>query len=227
MRKILLSLIVIAMCNLSATAQSKTSVTIFGDSYSTYEGWLMPDSMETWYYKAETSNKRTDVRKVSDTWWWQLIKKKDWKLERNNSWSGATVCYTGYDDRDYTYKSFLTRVDNLGSPDVILLFCATNDSWCGAPIGEYKYEDWRRADLYTFRPAFACLLSRLQERYPTAVLYVISNDGLRKEVTESMAAISSHYGVPMIQLHDIDKISGHPSVKGMRQIAEQVAAAIR
>lgn len=217
----------IAMCNLSATAQSKTSVTIFGDSYSTYEGWLTPDSMETWYHKAETSNKRTDVRKVSDTWWWQLIKKKDWKLERNNSWSGATVCYTGYDDRDYTYKSFLTRVDNLGSPDVILLFCATNDSWCGAQIGEYKYEDWRRADLYTFRPAFACLLSRLQERYPTAVLYVISNDGLRKEVTESMAAISSHYGVPMIQLHDIDKISGHPSVKGMRQIAEQVAAAIR
>ena len=42
-----------------------------------------------------------------------------------------------------------------------------------------------------------------------------------------MAAISSHYGVPMIQLHDIDKISGHPSVKGMMQIAEQVAAAIR
>jgi hypothetical protein len=33
--------------------------------------------------------------------------------------------------------------------------------------------------------------------------------------------------VPVIELTDIDKISGHPSVKGMRQIADQVNAFIK
>jgi len=31
----------------------------------------------------------------------------------------------------------------------------------------------------------------------------------------------------VIELKDIDKISGHPSVKGMRQIADQVNKAVK
>lgn len=197
------------------------TVTIFGDSYSTFEGWLTPDTMETWYFKT-LDTRRTDVSRVSQTWWHQVITRMGWKLERNNSWSGATICNSGYNDADYTHRSFLTRMDNLGSPDVILLFGGTNDSWANAPIGEFKYADWRRADLYCFRPAMACLLDGLKEHYPTADIFVISNSELKDEITSSMKTICSHYGIQMIQLKDIDKQNGHPNVKGMQQIADQI-----
>lgn len=203
-----------------ALAQAKPSVSILGDSYSTFEGYLTPDTMDIWYFEGAQDARRTDVKSVSETWWMQLIKKKNWKLEVNNSWSGSTICYTGYRDEDYSRRSFITRVPALGSPDIILIFGGTNDSWANAPIGEFKYSDWRRADLYTFRPAMACMLAKIKERYPTADVYVISNDGLKPEITGSMEQICKHYDVPMIQLHGISKTAGHPNVQGMMQIAE-------
>lgn len=215
------------ICCATAMAQAKPSVSILGDSYSTFEGYLTPDTMDIWYFENKQDPRRTDVKSVGETWWMQLIKKKNWKLELNNSWSGSTICYTGYGDEDYRLRSFITRVPALGSPDIILIFGGTNDSWSNAPIGEYKYADWRRADLYTFRPAMACMLHKIKERYPTADIYFISNDGLKPEITESMAQICKHYDVPMIQLENISKTAGHPNVKGMTQIAEQLDKAIK
>ena len=227
MKKSILSIFLLLICTLSAQAQAKPSVTIFGDSYSTFEGYLTPDTMETWYFDRHDDPKRTDVSSVRQTWWWQVIQRMGWKLEVNNSWSGATICNTGYDDADYTHRSFVTRLNSLGSPDIILLLGATNDSWCGAPIGEYKYADWRRADLYTFRPALAYLLSHLQDRYPTARLYYILNSDLKESINNSVAQICQHYGVPLIRLSGIDKTSGHPNIRGMQQIADQVVAALK
>mgnify|MGYP000294813429 CR=1 FL=1 len=43
-------------------------------------------------------------------------------LEKNNSFSGSTICNTGYSKEDYTFCSFITRMKNLGSPDMILIF---------------------------------------------------------------------------------------------------------
>ncbi|MBR1933452.1 MAG: hypothetical protein IJ841_07180 [Prevotella sp.] len=222
MRKtmILLALLVCGM----AGAQ-KRSVSILGDSYSTYEGFLTPSTNEVWYY-AKNGSKKTDVTSVTQTWWHQLIKQKGWKLCQNNSYSGATISYTGYDGNDYQARSFLTRMDNLGCPDIIFIFGATNDSWAGSPIGEYKYEDIAPSDLWQFRPAMARLLSWMQERYLNTDIYFILNDGLRESIVESAKTICDHYGVKCIQLKDIHKISGHPSVQGMRQIAEQVAAQV-
>lgn len=215
------------ICCATAMAQAKPSVSILGDSYSTFEGYLTPDTMDIWYFENKQDPRRTDVKSVGETWWMQLIKKKNWKLELNNSWSGSTICYTGYGDEDYRLRSFITRVPALGSPDIILIFGGTNDSWSNAPVGEYKYADWRRADLYTFRPAMACMLHKIKERYPTADIYFISNDGLKPEITESMAQICKHYDVPMIQLENISKTAGHPNVKGMTQIAKQLDKAIK
>ena len=211
---------------LTGLAQSgHPSVTIFGDSYSTFEGYLTPDTMETWYFQDRNMN-RTDVTQVRQTWWWQVIQRMGWKLERNNSWSGSTVCNTGYNDADYTHRSFITRMTSLGSPDVILIFGGTNDAWSGAPVGEYQYEGWRRADLYKFRPAMAYLLSGLQERYPTARLVFISNSDLKESVTRSIHEICRHYGVQVVQLEAIEKQNGHPNKMGMTQIADQVVKAL-
>lgn len=205
-----------------ASAQTK-SVSILGDSYSTYEGFMTPSTNELWYY-GKNADQKTDVKNVRQTWWHQVIHENGWRLCINNSYSGATISYTGYDGNDYSARSFNTRMDNLGQPDVILIFGATNDSWAGTPIGEYKYENITYGDLYQFRPALARMMQWMTDRYVNTEIYFLLNDDLREEIDESVKTICAHYGVPVIELTGIEKLSGHPSVKGMRQIADQVNA---
>lgn len=202
------------------SAQTKL-VSILGDSYSTYEDYVTPSTNELWYY-AKNSEQKTDVKDVRQTWWHQLIKENGWRLAVNNSYSGATISYTGYDGNDYSPRSFNTRMDNLGQPDIIFIFGATNDSWAGSPIGDFKYEDIKKADLYEFRPALAHMLRWMTDRYVNTEIYFILNTELKDEINTSVKTICEHYGVPVITLTEVDKISGHPSVKGMRQIADQV-----
>ena len=64
-------------------------------------------------------------------------------------------------------------------------------------------------------------------RYIGTDIYFILNDKLRQEINESVRTICEHYGVELIELKDIDKKSGHPSVLGMQQIAEQVEERLR
>lgn len=213
-------------CSLfTAVAQTK-SVSVLGDSYSTYENFVTPSTNELWYY-AKNGEGKTDVHNVRQTWWHQVISENGWRLCVNNSYSGATISYSGYDGNDYSARSFNTRMDNIGQPDIIFVFGATNDSWAGSPIGEYKYEGITLVDLYDFRPALARMLQWMTDRYINTEIYFILNDDLREEIDESVKTICAHYHVPVIELQSIDKISGHPSVKGMRQIADQVNAFLK
>lgn len=215
-------LMLIAM---GANAQCKKSVTIFGDSYSTFENYLSCDTNAVWYFQGK--QKKTDVTDVEQTWWHMLLKEKGWKLECNNSFSGSTICYTGYRKEDYQNRSFHNRLRYLGSPDIILVFGATNDCWAKSPIGDYKYSDWTKKDLYSFRPAMAAMCDGLKKRYPNVDIYFIMNCDLTETITTSCRTICNYYGIPMIELHDVDKINGHPSIKGMKTIAEQVGAAVK
>jgi len=219
MKKITLTILAVLMAGI-AVAQTKT-VSILGDSYSTYEDFVTPSTNELWYY-AKNSDQKTDVKDVRQTWWHQLIKENGWRLAVNNSYSGATISYTGYDGNDYSPRSFNTRMDNLGQPDIIFIFGATNDSWAGSPIGDFKYEGIKKTDLYEFRPALAHMLRWMTDRYVNTEIYFILNTELKEEINTSVKTICAHYGVPVITLTEVDKISGHPSVKGMRQIADQV-----
>jgi lysophospholipase L1-like esterase len=225
MRNLFVTFILLSVCLLS-DAQTKEVVAVLGDSYSTYEDYLTPDTNAIWYFK-KVDKKRTDVVDVKQTWWWQVIKDGGYKLGVNNSFSGATICYSGYNDEDYSARSFVRRLTNLGTPDIIFIFGGTNDSWSGAPVGEFKYSDFKRADLYTFRPAMAYMMQELQNRYPNVKLYFIANTELKDDITSSIHTICQHYGVKCIQLKDIDKQNGHPTIKGMKAISEQVLQAIK
>lgn len=222
--KKLLTITALALAAMSLSAQEPLKVTIFGDSYSTFEGYLTPATNEPWYWKADSPNrdKNNDVTQVEQTWWWQVIEQMGWKLEMNNSYSGSTVGYYGYQNENYQPRSFNTRVANLGEPDVILSCCITNDSWTGERVGEYKYANWDENDMWYFRPAMARLCSTIKQNYPLAKTYFILNTDLKPEHAESMRVICRHYGLPLIELHDIDKQDGHPSQKGMKAFAEQV-----
>ena len=145
----------------------------------------------------------------------------------NNSYSGSTICNTGYNKDDYSDRSFTKRMDNLGeNPDIILIFGATNDSWAHSPIGEFKYESITKEDLWSFRPAMAYMLGWMKEHYAKSAIYFLLNDGLSADINESVKTICNRYNVKCIELQGIAKKAGHPSVKGMQQIAEQVGQVV-
>lgn len=201
------------------SAQTK-KVSILGDSYSTYKGYI-PENYAPFYPDANN-----DVKDVEQMWWSLYIDAKGYQLEKNDSWGGTTICGTGYGRMDSSRSAFTSRVDQLGDPDIIFIFGGTNDAWAGSPIGEYQYSDWTKEDCKSFRPALACLLDMLMKRYPDAEIYSILNSELREEINESSREICKHYGIQLIELHDIEKQNGHPSVKGMKSIYEQLIEAI-
>ncbi len=219
MKKLSIILCLLTISLLPTMAQVKPTLAVLGDSYSTFEGFI-PKGYATWY--EATPRPATDVNKVEQTWWWQVIKDGGYKMGNINSYSGSTICNTGYNDEDYTERSFLTRSTLLGNPDIILICGGTNDSWANAPIGNYQYDNWKRADLFCFRPALAKLLSDIRQHYPNVEVYFILNSELKKEINESVNKICKVYQVPVIALHDIDKKNGHPTIKGMKSFAQQV-----
>jgi lysophospholipase L1-like esterase len=115
----------------------------------------------------------------------------------------------------------------LGNPDIIFIFGGTNDAWAGSPVGEYMWEGWTKEDCKNFRPAYACLLDMLQKKYPNAKIYSLLNSELREEINESSREVCKHYGVQLIELYDIEKQNGHPSIKGMQSICDQLIEAIK
>lgn len=214
--------------NAATTDDNAPRITIFGDSYSTFEGYI-PSTHEPWYAPEGSPfcKEGNDVRQVEQTWWWKVIDRVGGKLEVNNSWSGSTVGYYGYQNENYEPRSFNTRVAYLGDPDIILCCCGTNDSWTGEKVGEYKYANWTENDMWYFRPAMARLVSTIRTNYPQAELYIIINSELKPEHTETMQTVAHHYGVKSVLLHDIDKQVGHPSQAGMQAIADQVVEAMK
>ena len=206
---------------LQINAQDKTKVSILGDSYSTFEGCVSPKWNEVWYFNTPKLDK-TDLTDPSQTWWRILLDDEQYVLEKNNSYSGSTICTTGYNGADFSDRSFISRMHNLGNPDMILIFGATNDSWANSPVGEFKWEGWTEEDLKAFRPALAYFLQNITSLYPESRIIYIINDGLKDEITTSIVEACEKTGMPYIQLTGIDKTAGHPNVRGMQQIADQL-----
>lgn len=204
------------------------NVLIFGDSYSTFEGYI-PDGFAVYYSKTEGGE--TDVRAVEDTWWYQLLKEIDSRLIQNNSWSGSTICYTGYNGSDCSKtSSFICRLKKLQDAgffkeneiDTVFVFGGTNDSWAGSPVGELKYSDWEEQNLYSVLPAFCYFINELRRILPNAHIIPVINTELTPEIEEGFKAACAHYGIKPVALHNIDKRCGHPTIKGMEQIKNQI-----
>lgn len=219
-------LLLLVLLPLQMWGQKKIS--ILGDSYSTYEGYMTPSTNLSWYAGEDGGpNKENDVISVEQTWWKQMIDKAGLKLEINNSYSGSTVCYTGYDKKDYSDRAFITRMNNLGNPDIIVILGGTNDSWANSPIGKVKYKKWKKADLYSFCPAFCYMLNYITKHYPNATIINVCNSELKEEITQAQAKICKKYGVKHILLKDVEKQWGHPSIAGMTSICNQILPLIQ
>lgn len=219
MKKLILIACAMTLFIVSANAQKKVSV--LGDSYSTFEG-INPPGYAPFY-----PNDRNDVKEVEQTWWSLYNEAMGYTLEVNDSWGGTTICNTGYGRRDSSNSSFNSRLWKLGNPDIIFVFGGTNDAWANSPVGEYKYTGITKEDCNSLRPALAYTLDALARIYPKATVYTILNSELKEDVNESFREVCKHYGVQLIELHDIEKQNGHPSIAGMKAICAQLVEAIK
>lgn len=165
-----------------------------------------------------------------------MIDKCNFTLLRNDSWSGSTICHTGYGGEDCSQtKSFICRYKKLledgffenKDMDMLFVFGGTNDSWADSPLGEkIEATNIKDSDLYYVRPAITYFLEGLKKNLPKTKIYCILNDELKEEIVSYMISESSRLGVEYIQLSEVEKDSGHPTVKGMERIYQQVLEAI-
>ena len=205
-----------------------STVSILGDSYSTYEGWI-PDNYLAWY-KDSGNTLQNNVSDVSQTWWYKLIKDINATLLVNCSYSGSTICNTGYNSTDSSTTSFITRMKKwIGEerktdlkPNLIIIMGGTNDRWAGSPIGEVKYSDWSEEDLKSILPAFCYMLDYLKKWNPSAKIINLVNTELGNAIPNGMAVACEHYNVINIPMTSIDKESGHPNEKGMSDIENTI-----
>ena len=57
--------------------------------------------------------------------------------------------------------------------------------------------------------------------------YEYKRNKKREEICEAIRAACDHYGARYLELSNIDKIHGHPSILGMKSIREQIKAALK
>ena len=211
----------------------KNNVLIFGDSYSTFKGFV-PHGFAIYY--AEDQRLESGVTQVSRTWWHQVVTEADLNLVLNNSWSGSTIGYTGYNNTDCSKtSSFIYRLKQLiengffteNKIDTVFVFGGTNDSWSNAPLGEIKYSDWEEDDLFFVLPAICYFLNLIKVTLPKAKIYCLINTEIKPEIDSCLKNACEKYGITPVAFHKIDKIHDHPTVQGMKDIKEQVLSVLR
>ncbi len=209
---------------------SKNAV-IFGDSYSTFEGYI-PDGYAAYYYKDFGD---TDVRCVSETWWHQVLSDAQINLVRNDSWSGSTVCYTGWGGIDCSEtNSFIFRLKKLISENffekndvnTVFFFGGTNDCWSDAPLGKLKCDAFEKEDLYCVLPGAYYFLKTLREALPNAAIYCLENNELKPELYEVYDLACKDFDITKVSFEHIDKTCGHPTIQGMKDIKREVLKAL-
>ncbi len=222
----LLCLSTLCSCDVKKSDVTLGNVMILGDSYSTFEGCI-PEGYPSYYSKKSVN---LGVTKQKHTWWAQVINQTDAKLILNSSYSGSTVCHTGYDGADASSYSFLGRMQALcqqgffekTSIDTLIIYGGLNDYWAGAPRGEIRYEALTDSDAYSVYPAFIMLFTAAREALPEARIIFILEEYLDEEMKNSLREICSHFEIETVEMHGISKGSGHPDKTGMTQTADQI-----
>ena len=199
----------------------KSNAIILGDSYSTFKGHI-PESYAAYY--SEEGRPETDVTKVEQTWWHQVVEAAKLNLVLNNSWSGSTIGYTGYNNTDCSRSSsFIYRLKQLiengffvkNQIDTVFVFGGTNDSWSDAPLGEAKYSGWEEKEFFCVLPAVCYFLNLLKQTLPQAKIYCLINTEIKPEIASCMKEACAKYNIVPIVFSKIDKKCGHPTIQGM------------
>ena len=213
------------------------AVTIFGDSYSTYENWI-PDGYEEWYRDSGNNNPDNDVSDVSQTWWYSLINDNNLKLVMNSSWTGSTICNTGLTGAVSDYSFIKRMVNDLGEgrikeekPELILIMAGVNDSLSSSELGELQYSDWTEDNLLTVLPSVCYMLDYIKKWNPTATVVLIAPYTVSADIKTGMETACEHYGVHYCTTCNLvgngGNAGGHPNITGHSLIKKDVETFLR
>ncbi len=227
----LVALLVVSLCSCAmGKLDSLGNVLLLGDSFSTFEGSI-PEGYACFYKNTGYGG----VTSEEHTWWHRLITMTGSHLLLNSSYSGSTICHTGYSGEDYSDISFITRLRELisdgfferNSVDTFIVYGGLNDYWASAPRGEIKYDGITEADLYSVYPALSLIFSLVREASPDTRIIFIIEDMLDDDMSGTIKEIAAHYGVDTIEPRDIEMQDSHPNYNGMKSLAEQIVVALR
>lgn len=208
------------------TQKLYNSITIIGDSYSTYKNWILPNNRDWYPYENQELN---NVNNVNQTWWYKLMQYIHCNLLINDAYGGSTISHSVKPEHTIE-DSFINRmVHSLGGervtqpkPDLIIIFGGTNDSWNDSPIGNVKYENWTENDLLNVLPAFCYMVNYIKTYNPTARIINVTNDILKSQIKDGIELSCIHYNIDNVVLENIEKMDNHPSISGMQSIAQQI-----
>lgn len=226
------------------------TVSILGDSISTFENWI-PYGYNNFY---PMSGEVTDI---NDTWWIRMFDETGMKLCANASSSGSTCAGDSTDAEDPQVGCSDFRITDLSDkngayPDIIVVFMGTNDLLMSVPLGENDGTTVvEEGVIDNFSDAYTLMLDKLETYYPCSDIYCCTlmqagdygtetpyvpftnGQGLTAEdYTGQIRVIAENKGFPVIDLYhcgiEIDNLQEmtsdgvHPTPEGMKYIAEAV-----
>lgn len=192
--------------DVTSTYNGKT-LSILGDSISTFTGYVVAGNAV--YYTGSNCG----VSAVTDTWWMKLITALGMTLDTNNSYSGSYVTTHSSE----TTAGCMTRCQNLGSPDVIIVWMGINDFNNEVAIGSYDGSQTFPTATTTFREAYSIMLNKILTAYKTAEVWVCTlpydersgdtgfpeangNDVLLYTWNEAIRELAKLFGVKVLEL---------------------------
>lgn len=231
-----------------------TTLSILGDSISTYENWI-PYGYNNFYPASG------DVKDINDTWWIRMFDDTGMKLCANASSSGSTCAGDSTDAENPQVGCGDFRITDLSDkngayPDIIVVFMGTNDLLVSIPLGDNDGTvTVEEGMIDNFADAYSLMLDKLETYYPcseiycctllqvgdygTETPYVAFTNGLgltAEDYSKKIEMIAENKGYPVIDLYhcgiEIDNLQNmtsdgvHPNAEGMKYIAEAVTSTI-
>lgn len=202
------------------------NLVIFGDSYSSYKGYVPEGCLYCYSLEEEKENYRMDV---SDMWWYKLRERTDANIILTATASGSAIGYTGWNGYlpEYSFIGRFEKFENEGffrenKVDTLMIFGGTNDYWIPSPLGVYKTEGITDEDKKCVLPATSYLFSHVRETLPDTRIIVLINDEIRGPIRETFLKECERLGFEKVEFKSIEKIDGHPTANGMTEIANQI-----
>lgn len=198
------------------------TVSIIGDSISTFEGYLA-DSTYLKYFP------KYDVTSVEQTWWKLMLNKSGMVLHKNCAWSGSYVTGSSSSTTNASAGCSTKRINDLAkdgiAPDIVICFIGINNlqtSTAGTELGNWKGGTLpAEGTINTFSEAYALMVSKILKKYPRTEVFLCTlldtnkdgwdNDGTSfptnkdsrtlKDYNDTIRFIAEAFGVNVIDVH--------------------------
>lgn len=199
-------------------------ISIYGDSISTFEGWL-PNGYAT-YYPINPVN----VLTVEDTWWYSAITKLNARFLANASYSNTGVVTTGSpSDLKGTEEARIKELrKNNQDPDIIIIYLGINDC---------------KRDITTknFKEGYITMIERMKKEFVGVDIVICTLNAcsfsyqqcynLRIEYNNALREIAGEFNLSLIELDKVITEENkalymanmlHPNRAGMDEISKEV-----